>query len=61
MARVVLNHRTQRFRLVDENGRTVGYADEVSLVHDGRGRAHRGVAYNRAGKPVVVATVSTHD
>lgn len=58
---VILNHRTQRFRLVDESGHTVGRFDEVGLASDGRGgRVHRGVCYDRAGSPVVAVAVAVH-
>ena len=55
VSRVILNHRTQRFRLA---GHTVGRVDEVGLAYGSRGWAHRGVTYNGAGSPVVVATVA---
>ena len=58
VSRVILNHRTQRFRLVDDAGHTVGRVDEVGLAYGSRGWAHRGVTYNGAGSPVVVATVA---
>lgn len=57
MSRVVLNHATNKFRLVDNAGRTVARCDEVSRCWRGGRVFHVGRNQAADGHLAVVAVV----